>query len=141
MFHEITTAGEFTPDELRAQYNTQLVDVIEEYGADRVTAESSVDANTIAALAAGESPTLTLEEAAAVLAVDDDEPDAGAIEAETRDHLLMGMTTAVVDVDAIESGIDGAFDAREIQQKIEGRLRMTLDELALLHSYIDGRRP
>jgi archaellum component FlaC len=49
------------------------------------------------------------------------------------------MTTGVLDVEAVESGVEGAIDAREIQQKIEGRLEMTLDELAQLHSYIDGR--
>lgn len=141
MFHEEREAGELPPDELRARYDRQLRGTIDEYGIDRVVEKSGVERERVDALVAGESPTLTLEEGARILAVADDEPDAEAIVLETRDHLLMGMTTGVLDVEAVESGIDGAFDAREIQQKIEGRLRMTLDELAVLHSYIDGRSP
>ena len=95
----------------------------------------------VAALSEGDSPPITLDDAAAILALDPDEPDANAIVTETRDHLLMGMTTAVLDVEAVESGIDGALEAREIQQKIEGRLPMDLDELALLHGYIEQRKP
>ena len=141
MFHEEREAGELSPDELRARYDRQLRETIDEYSIDRVIEESGLAHDRIDALAAGESPTLTLEEGAKILAVADDEPGAEDIVLETRDHLLMGMTVGVLDVEAVESGIDGAFDAREIQQKIEGRLRMTLDELAVLHSYIDGRSP
>lgn len=141
MFHEVAEAGELSPEELRARYDERLRAVVDDHGVSGVVDESGVEHETVAALAAGESPTLTLEEGAQVLAVSAEEPDAETIVAETRDHLLMGMTTGVLDVDAVESGIDGAFDAREIQQKIEGRLRMTLDELAQLHSYIDSRRP
>lgn len=140
MFCEIPTAGELTPVELRERYDAQLATVIEEHGVDRVGTELGVERETAAALAAGESPTLTLEAAAAILAIDDREPDAASIVAETCDHLIVGMTSAVLDVDAIESDIDRAFDAREIRRMIEGRLRMTVDELALLHSYIDGQR-
>lgn len=139
MFHEVADAGELAPDELRARYDEQLTEVVEAYGVDNVVETAGVERERVEALAADESPTLTLEESARILAVADDEPSAEDIVAETRDHLLMGMTIGVLDVEAVESGIDGSFDAREIQQKIEGRLRMTLDELAQLHSYIDGR--
>ncbi len=139
MLHDIDGAGELEPEELRARYDERLRAVIEEQGVETVADETGIQ--SIEALADGESPELTLEEAAAILAVREDEPDADAIVLETRDHLLMGMTTAVLDVEAVESGIEGAFDAREIQQKIEGRLPMTLDELAMIHGYIESRKP
>jgi len=139
MFHEVANAGKLSPDELRGRYDDQLAAVVDEYGIEEVSEVSGVEREVVEALAASDSPDITLEEGATVLAVAEDEPDAEAIVMETRDHLLMGMTTAVLDVEAVESGIDGAFDAREIQQKIEGRLRMTLDELAQLQSYIDGQ--
>jgi hypothetical protein len=139
MFHEVANAGKLSPDELRGRYDDQLAAVVDEYGVEEVSEVSGVEREVVEALAASDSPDITLEEGATVLAVAEDEPDAEAIVMETRDHLLMGMTTAVLDVEAVESGIDGAFDAREIQQKIEGRLRMTLDELAQLQSYIDGQ--
>lgn len=139
MFHEVANAGKLSPDELRGRYDDQLAAVVDEYGVEEVSEVSGVEREVVEALAASDPPDITLEEGATVLAVAEDEPDAEAIVMETRDHLLMGMTTAVLDVEAVESGIDGAFDAREIQQKIEGRLRMTLDELAQLQSYIDGQ--
>ncbi|EMA36707.1 hypothetical protein C447_13909 [Halococcus hamelinensis 100A6] len=139
MLHDIDDAGELDSTELRARYDERLRAVIDERGVETVADESGVEA--VRALAAGDSPEITLDEAAAVLATSEDEPEAEAIVAETRDALLLGMTTAVLDVEAVESGIDGSFDAREIQQKIEGRLPMTLDELAMIHGYIEERKP
>jgi hypothetical protein len=139
MFHEVANASELSAEELRRRYDGQLATVVDEHGVKDVAEDSGVERERAEAIAEGDSPELVLEEAGAILAVSPDEPDAEAIVMETRDHLLMGMTTGVLDVEAVESGIDGAIDAREIQQKIEGRLEMTLDELAQLHGYIDSR--
>jgi len=139
MFHEVANASELSAEELRRRYDGQLAAVVDEHGVKDVAEDSGVERERAEAIAEGDSPELVLEEAGAILAVSPDEPDAEAIVMETRDHLLMGMTTGVLDVEAVESGIDGAIDAREIQQKIEGRLEMTLDELAQLHGYIDSR--
>jgi hypothetical protein len=139
MLHDIDDAGDLEADELRARYDERLRTVIESHGVETVREETGVE--SIEALSEGESPAMTLDDAAAVLALDPDEPDADAIVTEMRDHLLMGMTTAVLDVEAVESGINGSFDAREIQQKIEGRLPMDLDELAMIHGYIEQRKP
>jgi hypothetical protein len=141
MLHDVDSAGDLSPDGLRARYDQRLRSVIEEHGVETVVDEAGVASDPVAALAEDDSPALTLEEAAAILATSETEPDAEAIVLETRDHLLMGMTTAVLDVEAVESGIDGALDAREIQQKIEGRLPMNLDELATIHGYIEERKP
>jgi hypothetical protein len=138
MLHDIDDAGDIAPEQLRARYDERLRTVIESHGVERVRQETGIESE---ALAEGGSPAMTLEDAAAVLALDPDEPDADAIATEMRDHLLMGMTTAVLDVEAVESGINGSFDAREIQQKIEGRLPMDLDELAMIHGYIEQRKP
>ena len=139
MFHEVANASELSAEGLRRRYDGQLAAVVDEHGIKDVAEDSGVERERAEAIAEGDSPELVLEEAGAILAVSPDEPDAEAIVMETRDHLLMGMTTGVLDVEAVESGIDGAIDAREIQQKIEGRLEMTLDELAQLHGYIDSR--
>jgi hypothetical protein len=139
MFHEVANASELSAEELRRRYDGQLAAVVDEHGVKDVAEDSGVERERAEAIAEGDSPDLVLEEGAAMLAVSPDEPDTEAIVMETRDHLLMGMTTGVLDVEAVESGIDGAIDAREIQQKIEGRLEMTLDELAQLHGYIDSR--
>jgi hypothetical protein len=53
----------------------------------------------------------------------------------------MGMTNAVLDVEALAAEADGALEAREIQSKVEGRFPMTLREFALLHATIQARSP
>ncbi|MFC6731978.1 MULTISPECIES: DUF5791 family protein [unclassified Haladaptatus] len=132
--------GELSPTELRALYEAELRETISAVGIESVAAASDVDIETVEALAGGESPALTLEDAAAILACDDALPDKRTILMEVRDHLLMGMTTAILDVEAIESGLNNHLDARDIQQKVEGRAPMTLSEFAALHQFIESRK-
>ena len=140
MFHEVTDdPGARTPAELRELYEAELLAVVDRHGLEAVAAASDVDEATLRALQDGDSPELELEAAASVLAVADDAPDADTIATVSRDALLMGMTTAVLDVEAVASGLDGELEAREIQSKIEGRFPMTLEEFALLHRYIESR--
>ena len=142
MFHEISDdPGARTPAELRELYEAELLDVVDRHGLEAVAAASDVDEAALRALRDGDSPELELEleAAASVLAVADDAPDADTIATVSRDALLMGMTTAVLDVEAVESGLDGELEAREIQSKIEGRFPMTLEEFALLHRYIESQ--
>jgi hypothetical protein len=141
MFHEVTDEpGEHTPDELYERYERELIAAVEAEGVETIAAESAVDEATLRALLDGETPELTLEEASSILAVLEDTPDADTIATLSRDALLMGMTTAVLDVEAVESGIEGELEAREIQSKVEGRFPMTLREFALLHRFIESRK-
>lgn len=141
MLHEVAdNPGNRTPAELHELYCAALIAVAEEYGIETVAARSGVDTEKLRELLDGDSPELTLEEAAAILAVPEDAPDAKTIAAIDRDELLMGMTTAVLDVEAVESGVNGELEAREIQSKIEGRYPMSIRDFALLHQYIDGAR-
>lgn len=141
MFHEVADdPGEHTPEELYERYEAELVNAIEARGVDEVAAASDVDAATLQALLDGEEPELELEEAASILAVLEETPSADDIAVLSRDALLMGMTTAVLDVEAVESGIEGELEAREIQSKVEGRFPMTLREFALLHQFIESKK-
>jgi hypothetical protein len=133
-------AGESTPEELRGAYDDLLADTTATVGVTQVADESGVDEERLTALVEGESPELTLDEATAILAADPDRPDAETLAAEARDILLMGMSIAVLDVEALASGIDDELEPKEIQQKAEGRYPMSLDEYALLHSYIESRK-
>ena len=121
MFHDaVDDPGDHSTDELYERYEALVVAAAERVGAAEASERSGVDRGTVEALLAGESPELTLEEAAALLALD-------------RDALLMGMTTAVVDVEALARGVDGDLEARELQAKVEGRFPMTLREFADVH--------
>jgi hypothetical protein len=137
---EFPDAGERTPEELRRGYEVLLAETIDKVGVDAVVDGTDIDRATVEALEAGDSPEVTLEEAAALIALDEDQPPADAIAAEARDILLLAMTTAVLDVETLASGVDGALEPKEIQQKVEGRFPMTLAEYALLHQYIEQRK-
>ncbi|MFC7155584.1 DUF5791 family protein [Halomarina halobia] len=133
--------GALTPEELRARYDDRLRETVETVGAAEAAREAGVPREAVDALAAGGSPDLTLEEAAAILALPADAPDASAIRMEVLDDLMMGMSIAVLDVETLESELDGELEAKEIQQKIEGRFPMTLSELALVQQAIERRKP
>jgi hypothetical protein len=144
MIHDVADdPGSLTPSELQRQYEAELRETIEEIGAETVAERSGIDRERIDEIAAdnGESADVELMDAAAILATREEMPDAESIALEARDVLLMGMTTAVLDVDTLESEVDGRIEAKEIQQKIEGRFSMTLAEYALLQQAIEGRSP
>jgi hypothetical protein len=139
MFHELVSdPGTHTGAELYDALESELVATVEQTGVGPVAAETDVDPATLEALVAGDAPELTLEEAASVLATT--EPDTAAdIVALSRDALMMGMSRAVLDVDALAAAADGDLEPREIQSKLEGRFPMTLREFAVLHATIQSR--
>lgn len=134
------SAGELSPAELRSRYVDLLADTVEAVGTEEVATRAGVDRTMIEDLADGASPELTLEEAAAILAADESLPDAESIAAEARDILLMGMSIAVLDVEALAAAVDDELEPGEIQGKVEGRYPMTLREYALLHQYIESEK-
>ena len=137
---EFGDVGERSPASLESAYGVVLAETIDRVGVETAVEETGLDRGTVEAAANGDAAGVTVEQAAAILALDDDRPSADAIEAEARDILLMGMSTAVLDVEALAAGIDDAMDPKEIQQKIEGRYPLTLAEYAILHAFIAGRQ-
>ena len=131
--------GEMAPDALRRAYEAQLRAVVDSVGAGTAAAESGVGTGRIEALEAGPVPDLPVEDAAAILALDDDRPDAESVVLELRDHLLMAMTTGVVDVDTLAANVDLDLSGQEVQQALEGRTAMTLDQLAAIHAFLAAR--
>jgi hypothetical protein len=137
MFHDVVeNPGDHSHEALYAEYGTRLRAAAE---GDPETATAAVGEEAVDALLAGESPELTLEEGAALLALDPDTPDADTVVALSRDALMMGMSNAVLDVEALSAGLDGEMEPRELQAKLEGRFPMTLREFARIHAYIAGR--
>lgn len=131
-------AGETSPSALHASYARHLADTLTTHGPPDGTLDG-IDEASLTAVREGEVDSLTLSEAATVLALDPAQPDAQAVAAEARDILLMGMTTAVMDVEALASAVDNTLEPKEIQQKVEGRYPIDLSEYALLHHTIAAR--
>lgn len=137
MLHDdIDNPTSITADELRSHYEAELAETIRAVGVDAVAERTDVEQDTLVALADGDSPTVTMADAAAVLATADDAPTADDILFEVRDHVMLQMTTAVLDVDTLAAELDAGLSGKEVQQKIEGRSPMTLAEYALVHQFL-----
>jgi hypothetical protein len=126
-----------TPADLHREYLDALGDIVGEVGVDAVADRTELSAETLVSLVAGERPSLTLADACAILGATDDWADTETVELEVRDSIMLGMSSAVLDVDALERHLDLGLDAKTIQQKIEGRRSMTLEEYAAIALVIE----
>ncbi len=138
----VDSPGERTEAELVAAHAGQLAAVVEAVGADDAVEASGLSPGTVAAVAAGDAGAvgdLDIEEAAALLALVDGAPPAGAIAAEAREDLLLGMTTGVLSVDVVAAEVDVELDPREVQGMVEGRHPMTVEQYAALQRFVASR--
>ena len=136
LYEEIDDPESVTPADLREGYVDELAVAVEAVGVDEVVATTNLDRDLIEAVLAGETPDMNLSDAAAILACQPDAPDQESILLEVRDHLLMGMSIAVMDVEVLAGELNDVLSAKKLQQKIEGRAPMTLDEYATIHHAI-----
>lgn len=125
---------------LRRVYTAAVADAVETMGEDAVVTETGLDAETVAAITddTAETPSLTLAEASAVLALTADR-DAEAIAADARDRLLLELSSAVLDVEALAQGLARDATPKELQAKMEGRHPMTLAEYAAIRAFVAGK--
>ncbi len=130
---------DLTPETLRERYERELAGIVEGSGVAEAAGRTGIGRERLEELVAGESPDLTTEEAAAILALSEGEPTAEIVEAEMQDRLLMGMTTAVLDVDTLAANLEIDLDGKEVQQKVEGRAPTSLGEYAHLRYTIEDR--
>jgi len=129
-------------DDLRAEYAQDLAAVVDEHGVDAVVDETGLDREAVASIADADLPAdLSLQDAARVLSLRDGVADPDTVVEIACDHLLLGMTTGVMDVDAVESDLEIDLDAKEVQQKIERRAPMTFDEYVHVQHVIASRQP
>lgn len=132
-----------TPSDFLAAYAAELAAALDGADASAVAAEHGIDEETVDAMASGEPESIAdvrLAEAAAVLERSEGVP-ATDIAQEVRDHLMMEMVTAILDVDTIAADIDADLTGQEVQQALEGRTRLTLGELADVQALIVERTP
>ncbi len=143
MFHDQRhDVDGLTVDDLRDEYAQDLAAVVDEHGVDAVLDATDLDRETVERVADADLPDdLSLQDAAAVLSVRDGVADPDTVVEIACDHLLLGMTTGVMDVDAVESDLALDLDAKEVQQKIERRAPMSFDEYVHIQHVIASRQP
>ena len=141
MFYEQRMTVPDSPSDLRAEYEDDLAAIVDDRGPEAVAADTDLEPETLEALAAGDSPELTLEEAAEIQSLAEGTPDPETIVTMALEHLLLGMSTAVLDVDAVESELAIEMDAKEVHQKIEGRAPMSFREFVHVQYVIADGAP
>ena len=138
LYDAAADADEVTPESLLAAYAAELAAVVDGRGVDVVVEATGLDRATVEAVAAGDVADVRLADASEIVSLAEDVPP-DDVAAEVRDHLMLGMTTAILDVDTLAAGIDADLTGQEVQQAIEGRTRLTLAELAEIQALIEER--
>ncbi|ELY37459.1 DUF5791 family protein [Natronorubrum tibetense] len=141
MFYDQRMTAPDSPADLRAEYEDDLRAVVDQHGVDAVAEQTDVDRETADALLESESPDLTLPEVAQIQSLEAGEPEPDEMVTIACDHLLLGMSTAVLDVDSIESELEIELDAKEVQQKLERRAPMSLEEFVHIQYVIADGAP
>lgn len=118
--------------DLRREYESDLAAVVESVGVEAAAEETGIPVATLTALVDGDDPDLSLDDACAIVALTEEWPDADAVRLEVRDRIMLGMSSAILDVDGLERETDLGLEARDIQAKIEGRQPMSLAEYATI---------
>jgi hypothetical protein len=118
MFHEHRTDVDgLSPADLRDEYDADLAAAVEEAGVERAAEAADVDRATVESLLDGGSPDLGLESAAAIQSLDPEAPDADTLVEMACEHLLLGMTTGVMDVDASPGNWRPAWTRRRFSRR------------------------
>ncbi|MDZ7730850.1 MAG: DUF5791 family protein [Natrialbaceae archaeon] len=130
-----------TPETLLDEYRRALAAIVEEVGLEAAAEETDTEVATLRTLVNGDSPTLSLEQAAAIQALEDGQPDAETLAQVATETLLLGMSSAVLDVETLASELPIDLEPKEIQQRLERRAPMTLAEYAHLEHTIVERMP
>lgn len=124
-----------SPRELLECYADRVAEAAAEIGPDAATDHESLDVAALESASAGRATDLTLEAAISILALARGEPPAAGIAA-VRDHLLLTMSGAVMDVESLAAAVEADLEPGEVQAMVEGRLPITLDQYARLHHAI-----
>lgn len=141
MFYEQRMQAPDSPAALRTEYDDDLREAVDAVGLEAAADTTSVDADRLETLLEGGSPDLELEEAAEIQALAEGTPDPDTIVEMACEHLLLGMTTAVLDVDSLAGELEIDLDAKEVQQKIERRAPMSFDEFVHVQRVIASGSP
>lgn len=139
MFYEQRFDAPDSPETLETTYLEELGTILEGVDLENVSETTGVEHSRLEQVTDGDAAALTLEEAAEIQSLGEGEPDAETIVTMACEHLLLGMTTAVVDVDTLAGDLEGDLDAKEVQQKIERRAPMTFEEFVEIQYAIAAR--
>ena len=136
----VEDAADIDPETLHERYRSELAALLDDHGISDIAERTGIDADRLRALPERD-PGLTLEETSSILAATGAYPDTETAMGDVRDHLLIRMSSAIVDVDALALALEDDLGPQEYQQKIEGRVEMSLAEYARIYHYVESENP
>lgn len=128
-----------SPDTLYQRYLEELRSILQAVNAENRATEIELDDDVVTALVQGEDVSVTLSEVVEIWALQTDAVEPDQLLAETRHDLMLSMSNAVTNIDAVAGDLDADLSPNEIQAKLEGRLPMTLYEFAVFKQYFTDR--
>lgn len=137
--HDLEINPGYSVDELYTAYLEELRSIIRSVGRDEVVTESGIDESVVDAVLEGDEVSLTLDDVVSIWAFRTGELEADQVLTETRHDLMLAMSNAITNVDALSGDLERDLSPNEIQAKLEGRLSMTLHEYAVFRQYFDDR--
>lgn len=138
--HDLEINPGYSVDQLHTAYLEALRSIIDSVGRDEVVTESGIDESVIdAVLEEDGEVSLTLDDVVSIWALRTEELEADQLLTETRHDLMLAMSNAITNVDALSGDIEGDLSPNEIQAKLEGRLPMTLHEYTVFRQYFADR--
>lgn len=87
----------------------------------------------------GENPDLSMREVAAILGVREDAPEGVVVREEFRDSLVVWMSEAVLDVEAVAASVGGT-DPATLRDRIDGIEPFALQEYAAVVAVVETGR-
>lgn len=136
MFHEHRTSVPEDVAGLHREYAEDLAAAVEAVGVETAVERTGIDRERVEQVTAGELPPLSVEEAASLQALASGVPDGETVTEMACDHLILGMSTAVIGVDRLAAGVDLDLDPKAIQRKLERRAPMQFEEFVTLQQYV-----
>lgn len=128
-----------SPDALYQRYLGELRSILQAVDAEERVTETQLDDDVVTALLQGDDVSVTLSEVMEIWALRTDAAEPDQLLSETRHDLMLSMSTAITNIDAVAGDLDADLSPNEIQAKLEGRLPMTLYEFAVFKQYFTDR--
>lgn len=130
----LTTAG------LLDRYLEALAGVIIDRGVEVTSERTGLDPVVLEGVLDDDPDGVTVEDAATLLALEDPDRDVRDVLEDVSTTLMVGMTEAVLDVDTVAAELGDDLTPTEVQQKLEGRAPMSLEEYAAVRLLLARRR-
>ncbi len=124
-----------SPEELYQRYLDELQSILQSTNSTEQLAETQLAEDLITDVVEGNEVSLTLSEVVEIWACQSEALDPDQLLTETRHDLLLSMSNAITNIDALAGDIDADLSPNEIQAKLEGRLPLTLYEFAVFKQY------